>query len=151
MSKKSKYILAAPAVLAFIPNQVAAKTSDLVEYAYKEDFQEFSPNLLRKVADVSTEVNSVAYRVNTGWNKKLEAKFDELAIKHALDEITSEEQTYLERIQSIRLQELAPRSYDEIMREFEIEKATKNALEAINQLSRTLTCYWPTTLDEKKA
>ncbi len=153
MINKSKFITAAPAVLAFIPSQIAAKTSDAVPYCYQNDFEGYSePLLLRKSNNTSEEANTSTFRVITArWNNALEARFDDLAIKHALGEITHNEQIELDKIQIIRIQELSRRSYEEVMREFEIEKATKNALDAINELSRAVTNYWPSTVKEKKA
>jgi predicted DNA-binding protein (UPF0251 family) len=153
MTKRRTLISAAPAVLAFIPSQVSARTSEAVSYSYEGAVQEASNTFfVQEVIKSSDEATTPVIKVRSfRWNKEMESRFDELALKHAFGESNIEEEIKLEELQSIRLQELAPRSYEEVRREFEIEKATKNALEAIDTLARTVATFWPSKASEKKA
>lgn len=152
--KITKFISAAPAAVALIPSNFNDKTSDLSTLRFKNDFEQFSDSefLIESKNVTQGYASTVVISVITEeWNKDLSDRFDHLAIKHSLSEITPDEEIELDNLQSLRIRELSPRSYQEVIREFEIEKAAQNAIDAINELSRTVSSHWPSAAKEKKA
>jgi hypothetical protein len=75
------------------------------------------------------------------WDDRAQARYHELAIREAYETITADEQHELETLESLREQQLAPASYEEIVRAIEAKRRTA---ELISALSRYVTLYDPT-------
>jgi len=146
MISSSKFINAAPAVLAFIPGSLTHGTSDRVHVSNQNFVQDlsFSFKVKTSKSDIEDTTSSKILLKTPEWDDVKQARFDELAIMHALDETNSAEEFELQQLQAMRLQEFAPRSYEEVRHEFEIEKATNNAIQAIDTLLGSFTGRWAT-------
>ena len=89
-----------------------------------------------------TDDEFIGKNVFQDWNTSAEQRFIELVDKFALDEISPQEAAELQALQSARLVESAPRSYEEIVREFEIDQAANEAVEALNRLIESVRKPW---------
>lgn len=146
------FIRAAPAILALAPSAseaarvdtfsietgVAPQESPYVHYSLRA----YESPTIRDDGRLTTIINTAAEK----WGEEEEQRFDELSVKFALDELGPGEERELENLQKVRVRELAPRSYEDVKKEFEIEKATAAALRALDDLIRAVTTSWPSTV-----
>ena len=143
--KKNQFINAAPAFFALAPSVFASDKNDRVHVSVDALIQEI-PASIKFRPDVGNVSAATAVKISVGsdeWSDAMSSRFEELAIKHALDEASLKEEAELKILSVYRQQALAPRSFEEVKREFEIEEATNNAIEAIDILIRSLTRSWP--------
>jgi hypothetical protein len=81
----------------------------------------------------------VVIRQDSGeWSEEDRSRFNVLAKRFALETITADEQVELKRLQRRRSHALAPRTYDEVKREYEIDQAVETAITAINDLIKSV-------------
>ncbi|MCX6878522.1 MAG: hypothetical protein NTW21_32610 [Verrucomicrobia bacterium] len=76
------------------------------------------------------------------WDHDAQMRFEDLAEKFAMEEITPFENEELKRLQQIRAFDLPPRTYEEVKREFEIESAAAEAIRAIDHLISSVSKPW---------
>lgn len=68
------------------------------------------------------------------WDREAESRFDNLVDKDVFGDLTGSEQEELEELQSVRFDRLAPRTYLDCKREFELDMIADEAMMAMNRL-----------------
>lgn len=145
-------VRAAPAFLALAPcaSEAARNDSFVIETGIVPQESTYVHYSLPGYQSTSDPEGRIATIVTTAivdkWGEEEAQRFDELSVKFALDELGPGEEQELENLQRIRVRELAPRSYEDVKKEFEIEKATATAIRALDDLIRAVTTNWPATV-----
>jgi hypothetical protein len=93
---------------------------------------------LAPVTEVTNRATASAFIMRTSspdqeWTEELQKQFKGLAIKEALEEISSEEANQLEQLTVMRRSYQNPRTADEVLWEYEQRQVTEHLLETLQK------------------
>lgn len=135
ISQGAAFVSASAVALAVSPSVETTVDAAVVRAVDIQYISETSPAFVEESDPVIYEAPVTNYQDQAhAWNEDTEDRFDALAEKFALEEISAEEQEELNRLQKLRRRETSARTYDEVRREYEIELATQKAIKAIDDL-----------------